>query len=324
MPIHVNYLTRDQLDVFAPEDAAKLLCIIGYGAPCPDWVPIGCPFSQLAMKSLTSVEYEVWTATGQVRYDAARGFAVARTPGLMMALIEPDQLGTQLLDDVARQAYARVFDLTDGAECSLVRIWNYIPGIIDDEADIERYKRFNVGRAEAFRDSHGAPAVPPAASALGTAEGDMLIYFLAAEGSSVAIENPRQISAYHYPEQYGPASPNFSRATLAKMGTSSMLFVSGTASIVGHESMHIGDVAAQTHETIRNLRAVWAEAAKNGFSFDAGRTRLKIYLRDPEHLDAVQAIVQAEIPGVAATMVLNADICRRELLLEIEAVCAGR
>ena len=45
----------------------------------------------------------------------------------MMALVKPDQLGSQSLADVAREAYERIFDITDGAEQSLMRIWNYIP-----------------------------------------------------------------------------------------------------------------------------------------------------------------------------------------------------
>ena len=38
-----------------------------------------------------------------------------------------------------------------------------------------------------------------------------------------------------------------------------MLFVSGTASIVGHETQHRGDVVAQTRETLANLSSVLAE-----------------------------------------------------------------
>ena len=64
----------------------------------------------------------------------------------------------------------------------------------------------------------------------------------------VPVENPRQVSAYRYPPTYGPrvadllargAGRTSAAATIA-------LFISGTASIVGHETVHQGDVRAQT------------------------------------------------------------------------------
>ncbi len=323
MSIQVQYLDREQLNNLSALAAASLLCVIGYGVSCPDWVPIGCPFAQLAMKPLTSLEYEVWTASSRVRYDAARGFAVARAPGVIMALMEPDQLATQPLDAVAEDAYGRIFDLIDGAEQSLLRVWNYLPGITAEEDGTERYRRFNTGRAQAFANWKSAPSVPPAASALGSAGGDVLIYFLAGEAKAIAIENPRQVSAYDYPPQYGPRSPTFSRATLVVTGRERTLFVSGTASIVGHESRHRGDVAAQTHETAENLRIVMVEAQKQGFTADKARMRFKVYLRNPDDLDAVRTIVRAEFPGVRDMLFLHAEICRPELLVEIEAMCPG-
>jgi len=71
----------------------------------------------------------------------------------------------------------------------------------------------------------------------------------------------------------------FARATRTREGS---LFISGTASIVGHKSEHVGDVTAQLEETLRNLAAV-----KNQTQLDAQRLRrdslLKVYVRDPQH-----------------------------------------
>jgi hypothetical protein len=58
------------------------------------------------------------------------------------------------------------------------------------------------------------------------------------------------VSAYDYPRQYGPAAPSFSRAALTP---DPLLLISGTASIVGHASVHLGDVTAQLEETLANL-----------------------------------------------------------------------
>ena len=324
MAIQVNYMTAKELHALAKSVPNSLLCLIGYEAPCPDWVPIGCPYSMLDMQPMTQVGYEVWTTTGAARYDAARRFAISRVPGLMMGLVEVDQLGSHSLADVAREAYGRVFDIICGAEQSLYRVWNYIPYIIDDEDGMERYRRFNTGRAEAFTETSDAPAVPPAASALGSDGGDMLIYFLAGDSEQIAIENPRQVSAFNYPPQYGPSSPIFSRATLVNFVSGSMLFISGTASIVGHESQHIDDIEEQTYETIRNLLAVISEAVQKGFTYSAERMRLKVYLRHYDHLETVQSILSRAFPELGGVMFIRAEICRKELLVEIEAVCSAK
>ena len=101
----------------------------------------------------------------------------------------------------------------------------------------------------------------PAACALGSPAGSPLcIYFLAARRPPKMIENPRQTSAYHYPPKFGRHSPVFSRACVWGDSRSSRLFVSGTASIVGHETIHRGDVTAQTRETLVNISALLAEA----------------------------------------------------------------
>ncbi len=86
------------------------------------------------------------------------------------------------------------------------------------------------------------------------------IYFLAARQPPKMIENPRQTSAYHYPPKFGKHSPIFSRACVWGEPGSARLFVSGTASIVGHETIHRGDVVAQTRETMVNIGALLEEA----------------------------------------------------------------
>jgi chorismate lyase/3-hydroxybenzoate synthase len=159
----------------------------------------------------------------------------------------------------------------------------------------------------------------PAASAVGRQQSmhSLQVYWLAGRAAGVAVENPRQVSAYRYPHIYGPSSPIFSRATLAPDDT---LLISGTASILGHASHHIGDVTAQLDETLRNLEALIGQAARQRAGMKsvlASETRLKVYVRDAAQLAIIDAHLRSRMPGVVATY-LGADICRRELLLEIE------
>ncbi|WP_293776266.1 hypothetical protein [uncultured Oxalicibacterium sp.] len=225
------------------------------------------------------------------------------------------------LQAAAHAAYRQIFSLLHAQGFPYVlRFWNYMAAINADTHGLERYRQFNLGRQQAFADSGQAIAGNvPAACALGAADGPLTIAFLAARSPSVAIENPRQISAYDYPEQYGPRSPLFSRASVATLGTQRVLFLSGTASIVGHETLHADDIAAQTAESVANIAAVLAEARrKTGASCQLADLDYIVYIRHAEHLQAVRNILHQQIgPDIKAAFV-QADICRADLLVEIE------
>ena len=103
------------------------------------------------------------------------------------------------------------------------------------------------------------------------------------------------------------------------------LFISGTASIVGHATQHAGDVTEQTRETLANIRALLAQAKNAGFdAFTQGhRLLLKVYLHQPDSLSLVRAQVAAEFGAMQQAVYLQADVCRTDLLLEIEGVCGS-
>jgi chorismate lyase / 3-hydroxybenzoate synthase len=228
------------------------------------------------------------------------------------------------LEIATMRAYTEIFAALDAlAYPQLVRMWNYVPSINDDTVKGERYWQFNKARQESFL-SRKRPIVDtvPAGSALGTPMGSpLVIYFLASRVPMRVIENPRQVSAYNYPSKYGPKSPIFSRAALLTEPGGDTLLVSGTASIVGHESMHTDDVAAQTREAIANINVLITEA--NRLSRDpryaTDMLAYKVYVRNPQHLPAIAAELRAAVGHRAAVTYLHADVCRRDLLVEIEA-----
>lgn len=208
----------------------------------------------------------------------------------------------------------------------LVRIWNYLPRINEGEGDSERYRHFNSGRARAFVERFGAAGVETlfsASSAVGT-PGELLgTAFLATRGPAIHLENRRQLPASRYPRRYGPCAPSFSRATLATGSAGAALFVSGTASIVGHETVHPGSLERQIDETLRNLDAVIDEARRlAGWQVPAlaGFAQVKVYLRYAGQVEAARTRLAGRLPGGAATIFLEADICRADLLVEIEGV----
>jgi chorismate lyase / 3-hydroxybenzoate synthase len=205
----------------------------------------------------------------------------------------------------------------------LLRIWNYVGAINAGSGDDERYRRFCVGRAAAADERFNAP--PPAATAIGMPQptGCVQVIALCTRTPGIALENPRQTPAWQYPREYGPVSPGFSRGALAGAGDGERLLASGTASIVGHVSQHEADAAAQLRESLANLEALLVEGARHSDrSFALERCEsLRVYLRDPADLPAVRAALEPRIDP-ACVLYLQGDICRRELLVELEGVFA--
>ena len=228
----------------------------------------------------------------------------------------------QLATETAYQEIFGVLDETNHRH--LIRIWNYLPDINAQADGDERYRHFNAARQMAFRKSGRATlGTVPAACALGSPAGSPLcIYFLAARRPPKTIENPRQTSAYHYPPKFGRHSPLFSRACVWGESGSRRLFVSGTASIVGHESIHRGDVVAQTRETLINIAALLEEANRivGSSHYSLNGLKLKVYVRNPSDLAAIEAALSERLNPAASVVYLQADVCREDLLVEIEAV----
>lgn len=225
------------------------------------------------------------------------------------------------LEEDTRRAYLELFAALDEARApQLLRLWNAVPRINAVTEGLERYRQFNIGRQRAFVEAgRDAFEGAPAACAVGVADEPLSIRFLAGRAAAWPIENPRQVSAYRYSAAYGPRSPTFSRAALADAGEGRVaLFVSGTASIVGEASMHEGDVRAQLDETLRNLDTVLGVASgRCSVRFAAADLHWVAYLRDPSYWEAVRAPL-SEWAGAAPLLPIQADICRRELLIEIE------
>jgi chorismate lyase/3-hydroxybenzoate synthase len=105
-----------------------------------------------------------------------------------------------------------------------------------------------------------------------------------------------------------------------------MLFISGTASIVGHRSQHAGDPVAQTHETFINLSVLvdGANAKLAAPTFALDQLVYTIYVRHRADCARVRAQFLAEVGAESFAahnaVFLRGDICRAELLVEIEAM----
>jgi chorismate lyase/3-hydroxybenzoate synthase len=242
-----------------------------------------------------------------------------------LALEQSESQGGDIAD-AARRIYANLIaDVRGSSHPYLLRIWNYLGAINAGDGDGERYRRFCVGRAAAVDAAFNDP--PPAATAIGH-DGDagtLQLIALCSRTPAIALENPRQTPAWNYPRDYGPVAPGFSRgALLGADGDAPRLLASGTASIVGHVSQHIGDVAEQLRESLRNLEALLAvgnERSGRAFAL-AGCEALRVYIRRAGDLPIAQAVIDASGLPRERVLYLRGDVCRRELDVELEGVFA--
>ncbi|PFH28190.1 enamine deaminase RidA (YjgF/YER057c/UK114 family) [Burkholderia sp. JKS000303] len=290
---------------------------------------------------------EIWQCDAHDLRSERRGalqYRYSETAGLVFGSIVvqeatgvtgADRDGGMPLEQATHDAYRALFDVLDTLGIvHPLRIWNTVPAINAQQFGIERYRQFNIGRQRAFDACRRAlTGGVPAACALGSVvpvAGDMppaaplAIHFIASRTPADPVENPRQISAYHYPVEYGPRAPTFARAAAWTDGDAPpLLFVSGTASIVGHRTVHRGDVVAQTRETIANLAAVLEQAARQGHGpFTLADLSYRVYVRDAADAAALAAIDRAlrEAAGFdVRPLFVHADVCRDDLLVEIEA-----
>lgn len=228
------------------------------------------------------------------------------------------------LQHASKHAYEHLFATMQSTGFPyLLRCWNYLADINGVSDGLERYRQFNLGRQQAFdSQSQLIDYAPPAACALGTQHDTrhaVTIAFLATRTAPIAVDNPRQIKPRDYPQEYGPRSPLFSRACLAKHVNKTQLFLSGTASIAGHQTLHSDDVIAQAEETLLNISTVLAAAnAHCAQPIALDDLEYTVYIRHAMHLLPIREVLEQRIGKNLKAAYLQADICRADLLLEIE------
>ena len=268
---------------------------------------------------------ELWFATGPVQTgqwsDAAATqpcvVRYAHDGNYLFASIELDEREHGGILLTAEHAYAAMRRFQQqSAFPYLLRMWNYMDAINEGAGDLERYRQFCVGRGRGLGEVSQAY---PSATAIGRQRPDhvLQVFWLAGNVPGQSLENPRQVSAYHYPRVHGPVSPTFARALIAPDRT---LLISGTASIVGHVSQHHDDAMAQLEETVRNLGSFAPHVSRHRSA--SSKDLLKVYVRDPALAPRVAERLHQLYPD-SDVILVAADICRRELLLEIEAVLAS-
>jgi enamine deaminase RidA (YjgF/YER057c/UK114 family) len=218
----------------------------------------------------------------------------------------------------------------------IIRQWNYIENIamIDDVKDApQNYQDFNDVRAN-YYDQGDFKFGYPAATGIGQDTGGIIIGFIAlSESDQITVNpivNPGQIDAHKYSDvvlegnSEQKCTPKFERAKLVTIGSRNYIYVSGTASILGEKTMHVGDVKKQTLTTIENIRRLFSKENQEelGLKFDFSEiqfSHLRVYVKNRGDIPAVEKICYAEL-NCKSSLFLESDVCREDLLVEIEGV----
>lgn len=309
----------------APDDHL-LACVAHGGCPdIPETLRDDLRLIRVDLPLLAGPKFEIWESASPVQTGSDHNITFGHNEHVLLGQVRVPASALQETEKSTFHIYALIDGLLRRSQFPhWLRVWNYLGDLHSGHGDQERYRQFVAGRYKALSLKTGFEHHLPAATAIGTAGDDLLIYFLAGKTAGWQIENPRQVSAFRYPRQYGPRSPSFSRAVLVPWLDGAELMVSGTASVVGHETLHQGDPVAQLRESMANVQVVMQGAAERIKQREQDWTPqiVKLYVRDKADAEtAIRSMSQLVSPSLLAVM--QGDICRSDLSLEFEASLIG-
>ena len=219
---------------------------------------------------------------------------------------------------------------------SIVRQWNYIENITDFQAGYQNYQALNDKRGECYAKTAWRKGYP-AATGIGASFGGILVDFDAVllNDSSchiTPIDNTMQVAAHEYSEQVlvieesvkpAKATPKFERAKSLSFEDQGIIYVSGTAAIRGEESLLGVGLAKQLHITMENIAYLIAKDKLEAIGISCGKQPvlklIRVYLKEKCFVDEAKALIDAYALNIPVSY-LWADVCRDELLIEIEGI----
>lgn len=229
---------------------------------------------------------------------------------------------TEIFSTIAEILHENDFSASD-----IYRQWNYIQGITQLNDDRQNYQEFNDARTIFYGGSTWNNGYP-AATGIGSDAGGVMVEFCAIKGSVVfnkPIDNPLQIAAHSYSQKvlegkavealHEKSTPKFERARILD----DTIYISGTAAIKGEHSSTGNDAIEQTAETMEVMNHLISKenipAKNDGAEYDL----LRIYVKRAEDITSIKEYMQSHYPATAKHYTI-ADVCRPELLVEIEGI----
>jgi len=219
----------------------------------------------------------------------------------------------------------------------VVRQWNFIESILqisqNGAGPKQNYQIFNDVRTDFYNTSNYKNGYP-AATGIGMNSGGVILEFIAVTDSEanliIPIKNPQQIDAHQYTEKVLvgansdiKATPKFERAKVLATENGDKIFISGTAAILGENTIKDNSVETQTEITIDNIDALISSQNMNthGITVDGETVKeyIRVYVKDEKEIPKVKEVCENKWGNIQA-LYLVSDICRDDLLVEIEGV----
>ncbi len=213
---------------------------------------------------------------------------------------------------------AQLLEAQGASYQDVARTWFYLTDIL------AWYSEFNRARNASYRkmsllsgNGGGTPKLPVSTGIQGEAPGgaSCTLDLLAVEGPPESrplvrqLSNPGQQDAF----QYGSA---FSRGALIRLPDVSLIQVSGTAAIDEHgQSLYPGDIRGQIDCTFDKIAALLGQEGASLTDIAAACVFVKRPADAPVYQEHAAARGLKDLPAV----VMVADVCREELLFEMDA-----
>ncbi|NQU53098.1 MAG: hypothetical protein HQ522_11240 [Bacteroidetes bacterium] len=212
---------------------------------------------------------------------------------------------------------------------SIVRQWNYLEDIVGFEGEKQKYQEFNDVRSEFYGTSFEEVGYP-AATGIGMNRGGILIEFVAVKSNEVKtspVDNAIQIAAHHYSEKVLigkecklKTTPKFERARYLEIFNKKLIFISGTASILGEKTVGVNDPVEQTKVTIQNIQRLYSDEVIQKISKEKLQPKYghaRVYVKNRKDFAAIKKTFKTYFGDLPVVYII-ADICRTDLLVEIE------
>ena len=262
--------------------------------------------------------YEVWETSDEVSHEKYNDIYISKNNNYLFGLAIIENIGSyEELKLNIQKKYSDFYKISDENKMSIVKIWHYLPQLLKTYNDKKTNYSLLCEAREIVYKNYYKDLSYPAATVIGIEGNKILIYFLAAICKNYkVIENIRQVSSYNYPQNIFSEKPMFSRAVSFKTTYENVekIIISGTASIKGYQSMHTKNLIKQLDEALKNYKTFLE--IENNIS-----NTCRVYLSKIQK-DNYNIIINRleEIFDYNQYVLLQGDICRKELLIEIEGI----
>ena len=244
----------------------------------------------------------------------------ARTSARLVQLGDQVTLYSTNVHGVGSDAFAEAFQMFEAGEALLarcgmtfrdvVRTWIHLRDIDRDYDALNRARR-------AFFVDHGVDPRPASTGVQGGPAPDGHAFSLRLQAhrsprplALAPMSTPTLNEAWSY-------GADFSRGLRVVEANKVALHVSGTASIdEAGQTVHVGDVAAQVERMLRNIATLLAQQGATFADLVSGI----VYLKRPDDTPLLRALCRRQGFDGFPCAVVEAPLCRPELLCEAEAL----